>query len=401
MRKRPDLVALKERGTWSVSTATRRGTLLVNVRKARQTGSRSVDRKRVKRRPFKREWTSPCGQREVPVEESSEVGQRETRQDARRVPGSKGAEEKLRSLGDGLFVKGSINEVPVIFTTDTGASRTIISKKVYRRIPEGSKPVLSGNTSLRGASGVPIKEIGKGLFELRLGEVSVRREAIVAEIDDEVLLGYDVLTKGAAGSAEILNNQCVIVLDGQKVGGNDDFVEVSSVRRVDVGGLSESISDVRLISSPKSLNVNDGCLNEFFKHGLCRKTGNVVPEVPENNNMSVCIRFVEEAYCEGNHVSSQQNVEGLTTSSPLVKRSCADTEHVKWIAVNHEQAFQRKTEFDRRQKQSWAEANIEKIIKNGVQRAHEKAKGHLGHAEVKNVRRCFHLRDPLASCYDC
>ncbi|KAH3869749.1 hypothetical protein DPMN_032918 [Dreissena polymorpha] len=29
------------------------------------------------------------------------------------VPGSKGAEKRLRSLGDGLFVKGSVNEVPV------------------------------------------------------------------------------------------------------------------------------------------------------------------------------------------------------------------------------------------------------------------------------------------------
>ncbi|KAH3840323.1 hypothetical protein DPMN_113770 [Dreissena polymorpha] len=107
--------------------------------------------------------------------------------------------------------------MPVIFTTDTGASRTIISTKVYQRIPEGRKPALSGSTSLRGASGVPIKEIDKGLFELRLGEMLVQREAIVAEIDDVVLLGYDVLAKGAAGPADILLSRGVILLDGHEI----------------------------------------------------------------------------------------------------------------------------------------------------------------------------------------
>ena len=58
---------------------------------------------------------------------------------------------------------------------------------------------------------MPIKEIGKGLFELRLGEVLVQREAIIAEIDDEVL------AKGAAGPADILLSRRVILLDGHRV----------------------------------------------------------------------------------------------------------------------------------------------------------------------------------------
>ncbi|KAH3869214.1 hypothetical protein DPMN_032376 [Dreissena polymorpha] len=61
----------------------------------------------------------------------------------------------------------------------------------------------------------------------------------------------------------MLNNQGVIVLDGQEVGGNEDFVEVSSVRRVDVGDLSEGISDVQFISSRISLGKNVGCHNEL------------------------------------------------------------------------------------------------------------------------------------------
>ncbi|KAH3736874.1 hypothetical protein DPMN_043449 [Dreissena polymorpha] len=56
------------------------------------------------------------------------------------VPESMGAEERLHSLGEGLLVKGSVNEVPVIFTTDTGASITTISAEVYHMILEGSKP---------------------------------------------------------------------------------------------------------------------------------------------------------------------------------------------------------------------------------------------------------------------
>ncbi|KAH3869213.1 hypothetical protein DPMN_032375 [Dreissena polymorpha] len=128
--------------------------------------------------------------------------------------------------------------------------------------------------------------------------------------------------------------------------------------------------------------------------------GNVVPEVPENDNKLVCIRFNEEAYSEGIHASSQQYVARLTTSSPLVKSSGADTEHVKRIAVSYEQTFPKKAEFDRRENKSKADKNTEEIVESCVHRVHRNARRHLGLTKVFSVRRRFDLRDPPPSYHD-
>ncbi|KAH3840325.1 hypothetical protein DPMN_113772 [Dreissena polymorpha] len=97
-----------------------------------------------------------------------------------------------------------------------------------------------------------------------------------------------------------------------------------------------------------------------------------------HDNRLVCIRFNEEAYSEGIHASSQQYVARLTTSSPLVKSSSADTEHVKRIRVNYEQTFQKKAEFDRRENKSKADKNTEEIVESCVHRVHRNARRHLG-----------------------
>jgi len=47
------------------------------------------------------------------------------------------------SLFDGVYVTGSIIGIPVDFTVDTGATRTIVSEDVYYRIPREQRPGLS------------------------------------------------------------------------------------------------------------------------------------------------------------------------------------------------------------------------------------------------------------------
>ncbi|KAH3857485.1 hypothetical protein DPMN_100092 [Dreissena polymorpha] len=98
----------------------------------------------------------------------------------RRAPGEVDIDKRLCDLGDGLYVKGFVNENPLIFTLDTGASRTIISTRVYQRLPEGSRPSLSKGAKLKGACGAPIAEMGKGMFKLRLGKMEKLKEIIVA-----------------------------------------------------------------------------------------------------------------------------------------------------------------------------------------------------------------------------
>lgn len=48
-----------------------------------------------------------------------------------------------------------------MFTTDTGASKTLISEEVYKRIHEDTKPKLSPAASLRSADNSNNKEYGE------------------------------------------------------------------------------------------------------------------------------------------------------------------------------------------------------------------------------------------------
>ena len=86
-----------------------------------------------------------------------------------------------RKLPDGIYIRGTAQGYPLLFTTDTGASKTIISSRVYESFKPEDRPKLVKTSKLVGAGGVSIKEQGKGTFTLQLGPVSMQTEAIVAE----------------------------------------------------------------------------------------------------------------------------------------------------------------------------------------------------------------------------
>ena len=105
----------------------------------------------------------------------------------------------------------------MLFTTDTGASKTIISRRIFESMSAEDKPKLSGASKLIGACGTQIKEQGKGLFQVKLGPVSIEVEAIVADIDDDGLLGVDVLQNSTEGPSDILLSKGVLLLNKQEV----------------------------------------------------------------------------------------------------------------------------------------------------------------------------------------
>ena len=47
-----------------------------------------------------------------------------------------------RKLPDGVYIRGSVQGYPLLFTTDTGASKTIISKRIYDTMREDDRPQL-------------------------------------------------------------------------------------------------------------------------------------------------------------------------------------------------------------------------------------------------------------------
>ena len=90
------------------------------------------------------------------------------------------------------------------------------------------RPELQKTSKLVGASGIAIKESGKGIFSLKIGPVHLEVEAIVAEIDDDGLLGIDVLQNGTGGPTDLLMRKGVLILNKQEV----PIIQVGVTNRV-------------------------------------------------------------------------------------------------------------------------------------------------------------------------
>ena len=130
-----------------------------------------------------------------------------------------------------MYIRGSIQGYPLLFTTDTGASKTIISKRIYEAMKTGDRPELSKSTKLVGADGTEIIGQGKGRFQIKLGPIQLDIDAIVADIADDGLLGVDVLQNGVGGPTDLLLSKGVLRVHDQEV----PIIQVgikSRVRRV-------------------------------------------------------------------------------------------------------------------------------------------------------------------------
>jgi len=134
----------------------------------------------------------------------------------------------------------------VTFTADTGASRTVVSSRVYDQLSIKDKPVLKGSVKLRGAGGSPIREKGVGEFNMKLGPVKVTCQAVVADIDDEVLLGPDVWAGEKDGQADIFLSKSIIKIKGKEIAlipANKRLRKVTVEEEVAIPGLSEVMAD--------------------------------------------------------------------------------------------------------------------------------------------------------------
>ncbi|CAC5399366.1 unnamed protein product [Mytilus coruscus] len=125
------------------------------------------------------------------------------------------AKQVLRS--DGVYVEGHIQGSEVNLTVDTGAVRTVLSVHAFNKISHVNRPNLEKSNILACADGKPLKELGKAVFEIKLGSLCFSTELIVANIEDEALLGLDVLMKSQWGPAEIKLIDGIMLLGGHVI----------------------------------------------------------------------------------------------------------------------------------------------------------------------------------------
>ena len=104
------------------------------------------------------------------------------------------------------------------YFADIGATRTVISKRAYLKIPKDQQPKLyEYEPKTVGAGGTVIIKLGKGYFDLELGPLQLHKEVLVAAIEDDVLLGKDILQNEESGSADILLSEGIINLMGKSI----------------------------------------------------------------------------------------------------------------------------------------------------------------------------------------
>lgn len=73
--------------------------------------------------------------------------------------------------------------------------RNYMSKKVFEKIPKDSRSKLKCSDSLTGVNEEPLKEFVRAIFKVQLGHEEIQEEFVVAEIEDDALLGIDILLK--------------------------------------------------------------------------------------------------------------------------------------------------------------------------------------------------------------
>ena len=98
-----------------------------------------------------------------------------------------------------MYIPGLIGTQRLHWLVDTGAVRTVISRKAYQELPIESRFALrETETEMFAADGRHVKTYGCGDISLLLGTQEVFMNVLVADIEDAGILGMDFLTATGA-----------------------------------------------------------------------------------------------------------------------------------------------------------------------------------------------------------
>ena len=95
----------------------------------------------------------------------------------------------------GLFLTAYVNGKPLSSFVDTGATLTIVSSRVWQAIGESSYTLNPFEQVISTASGNPIEVKGKTKVHIKVSKSSCYMDVIIADIDNETILGLDFLDR--------------------------------------------------------------------------------------------------------------------------------------------------------------------------------------------------------------
>ena len=153
----------------------------------------------------------------------------------------------------GVYVKGSVNNIPVWMTVDTGASKTIVSTRVFGKIRDDQKPNMQQRECipLEQADGNPLNIEGTAALTLQLGtHMFANRETVVADIQDDVLLGMDM-----GQTTDVITSKGVVKIDDREIPcthiKSSRVYKVTSADTYHIQGNTEQEIEVYIESCPR------------------------------------------------------------------------------------------------------------------------------------------------------
>lgn len=122
----------------------------------------------------------------------------------------------MSKFGDeGLFVSTKIQDFPVNMLVDTGASVTVINRKIFEKLPLSSQNLVTPVTlNLVTATGETSAFIGKFNVEIKIGSHIINHEVLIADIHNDGILGVDFLTPN---NCDVLLNESCLSINGDRI----------------------------------------------------------------------------------------------------------------------------------------------------------------------------------------
>ena len=123
------------------------------------------------------------------------------------VDGETGVARRQIPRFDGVYLDGTVQGKEILCTIDTGATSSILSWNFFQSLDASTRPNLEAVKSRRPigmADGTSMKVKGKAMFSLGLGPLLLKVNLTVGEIEDELLMGADLLQKGEGGPVNLL-----------------------------------------------------------------------------------------------------------------------------------------------------------------------------------------------------
>ena len=118
-------------------------------------------------------------------------------------------------MEDGYFVAGYIHGKSLALLVDTGSCCTILSKALFERWPQETRPSLTPvNLHLVTATGESSTFLGKAVVEITLGTQKLLHDVLFADVKNDGILGMDFLTKHRCDMFLSKNH---LLLNGEKI----------------------------------------------------------------------------------------------------------------------------------------------------------------------------------------